>query len=97
MSVVRISPTNKINRKYNTFIYVSTVYFPECRFGTAAISTINTNKKEFRSFRTKKLRGQMKVSKLKKQEILFGGKRDEDKHSFSMKTINLYLCNSRCT
>jgi hypothetical protein len=31
----------------------------------------------------------MKVSKLKKQEIPFGGKRDEGKQSFSMKTINL--------
>ena len=32
----------------------------------------------------------MKVSKLKKQEILFGGKRDEGKQSFSMKII--YAC-----
>ena len=83
------------NIKYSTFIYVATVYFPECRFGTAAISTINTNKK-ISSFRTKKLRVQMKVSKMKKQEILFGGKRDEGKQGFSMKIINLCLCNSRC-
>jgi hypothetical protein len=29
----------------STFVNVATVYSPECRFGAAAISTINTNKK----------------------------------------------------
>lgn len=43
----------KFNRKYNTFIYVLTVYFSECRFGTAAISTINTNKKRISKLQNK--------------------------------------------
>jgi hypothetical protein len=38
---------------YSTFIYVATVYFPECRFGTAAISTINTNKKRISKLQNK--------------------------------------------
>jgi hypothetical protein len=32
-------------KERSTFVNVATVYSPECRFGNAAISTINTNEK----------------------------------------------------
>jgi hypothetical protein len=49
--------------------------FPECRFGTAAINTINTNKKRISKLQNKETETEMKVSKLKKQEILLVGKK----------------------
>jgi hypothetical protein len=63
---------------------------PECRFGNAAVSTINTNKKIIAKLQNKETELQMKVSKSKKQEILFGGK--ETKATELWHEENQFMC-----
>jgi len=41
------------NIQYSTFIDVATVYFPECRFDTAATKTINTDTKRISKLQNK--------------------------------------------
>jgi hypothetical protein len=76
-------------------IDVAAICSPECRFGNAAVSTINTNKKTIAKLHNKETDAAYEGQQVEATGNTVGGKRDEGKQNLSMKKSKLGVCNSR--